>query len=54
MPDVPAVHLCYILTGPGPTMFVLAPECRRRSFLDPSDDHVVEADAVCQLLFGSA
>lgn len=55
VPDVPAVHLYYILTGAGPTMFVLAPECRRLSSLDPSDDSVIEAhaDAVCLLLFGS-
>jgi TetR/AcrR family transcriptional regulator len=56
VPNVPAVHLYYILTGAGPTMFVLAPECRCLSSLDPSDDDVIEAhaDAVCQLLFGSA
>ena len=55
VPEVPAVHLYYILTGAGPTMFVLAPECRRLSSLDPSRDDVIEAhaDAVCQLLFGS-
>lgn len=54
--NVPAVHLYYILTGAGPTMFVLAPECRRLSSLDPSDEGVAEAhaDAVCRLLFGSA
>jgi AcrR family transcriptional regulator len=56
VPDIPAAHLYYILTGAGPTMFVLAPECRRLSGLDPSADEVIEAhaDAVCQLLFGSA
>ncbi len=56
VPDVPAPHLYYILTGAGPTMFVLAPECRRLSSLDPSADDVIEAhaDAVCRLLFGSA
>lgn len=55
LPDIPAAHLYYILTGAGPTMFVLAPECRRLSGLDPSDDNVVEAhaDAVCRLFFGS-
>jgi TetR/AcrR family transcriptional regulator len=55
VPNVPAVHLYYILTGAGPTMFVLAPECRRLSSLDPSDDAVIEAhvNAVSQLLFGS-
>ena len=35
MPDIPPTHLYYILTGAGPTMFVLAPECRRLSGLDP-------------------
>ncbi len=56
VPPIPPAHLYYILTGAGPTMFVLAPECRRLSSLDPSDDAVVEAhaDAVCLLLFGSA
>jgi AcrR family transcriptional regulator len=56
VPPVPAAHLYYILTGAGPTMFVLAPECRRLSSLDPSDDAVIEAhaDAVCLLLFGSS
>jgi TetR/AcrR family transcriptional regulator len=56
VPPIPATHLYYILTGAGPTMFVLAPECRRLSSLDPSDDAVIEAhaDAVISLLFGSA
>jgi TetR/AcrR family transcriptional regulator len=56
MPSVAPAHLYYILTGAGPTMFVLAPECRRLSSLDPFADDVIEAhaDAVCQLLFGSA
>jgi AcrR family transcriptional regulator len=55
VPDVPAEHLYYILTGAGPTLFVLAPECRRLSSLEPSDDVVIDAhaDAVCLLLFGS-
>lgn len=52
--DIPAAHLYYILTGAGPTMFVLGPECRRLTSLDPTDDAVIEAhaDAVCLLLFG--
>ena len=56
MPNIPAVHLYYILTGAGPMMFVLAPECRRLSSLDTSAEDVIEAhaDAVCPLLFGSA
>jgi AcrR family transcriptional regulator len=55
VPNIPATHLYYILTGAGPTMFVLGPECRRLSALDPSSEAVIEAhaDAVCQLLFGS-
>ena len=35
VPDIPVAHLYYILTGAGPTMFVLAPECRRLSGIDP-------------------
>jgi hypothetical protein len=36
-------------------MFVLGPECRRLTGLDPSSDAVIEAhaDAVTTLLFGS-
>ena len=54
VPPIPAAHLYYILVGAGPTIFVLAPECRRLTGLDPSDDDVIEAhaDAVCRLLFG--
>jgi TetR/AcrR family transcriptional regulator len=54
VPAIPPTHLYYILTGAGPTMFVLAPECRRLSGLDPGADEVIEAhaDAVCRLLFG--
>ena len=56
VPDIPPAHLYYILTGAGPTMFVLAPECRRLTGLDPESDEVIEAhaDAVCTLLFGRA
>jgi AcrR family transcriptional regulator len=55
VPAIPPAHLYYILTGAGPTMFVLAPECQRLSGLDPTDESVIEAhaDAVCQLLFGA-
>jgi hypothetical protein len=51
---VPPAHLYYVLTGAGPTMFVLAPEARRLTGLDPEDDAVIDAhaDAVCTLLFG--
>jgi TetR/AcrR family transcriptional regulator len=56
VPDIAPAHLYYILTGAGPTMFVLAPECRRLTGLDPESDEVIEAhaDAVCTLLFGQA
>lgn len=51
---VAPMHLYYILTGAGPTMFVLAPECRRLAGIDPFADDVIEAhaDAVCTVLFG--
>ena len=54
LPAIPAPHLYYIVTGAGPTMFVLAPECRRLSGIDPRAPEVVEAhaDAVCLLIFG--
>jgi AcrR family transcriptional regulator len=54
LPEIAPAHLYYILTGAGPTMFVLAPECRRLSGLDPEADEVIDAhaDAVCTLLFG--
>ena len=55
LPDMPLAHLYYIITGAGPTMFVLGPECRRLTGVDPADPSVIEAhaDAVCRLLFGS-
>jgi AcrR family transcriptional regulator len=55
LPGMPVEHLYYIITGAGPTMFVLAPECRRLAGVDPTDPAVVEAhaDAVCRLLFGN-
>ena len=54
VPPIAPAHLYYILTGAGPTMFVLGPECRRLTSLDPASDAVIEAhaDAVCLLLFG--
>jgi len=56
VPAVPATHLYYILTGAGPTIFVLAPECRRLAGFDPLEPQAVEthADAVIDLLFGRA
>ena len=55
VPAIPVAHLYYILTGAGPTMFVLAPECRRLSGIDPDAPDVIEAhaDAVISLLFGA-
>jgi AcrR family transcriptional regulator len=55
IPPIAPAHLYYILTGAGPTMFVLAPECRRLTGLDPTSDDVVDAhaDAVISLLFGT-
>jgi AcrR family transcriptional regulator len=55
VPDIPVAHLYYILTGAGPTMFVLAPECRRLAGIDPQVPDVIEAhaDAVISLLFGA-
>ena len=54
LPDIPVAHLYYILTGAGPTMFVLAPECRRLTGIDPQSPEVIEAhvDAVIAFLFG--
>jgi AcrR family transcriptional regulator len=54
LPSIPPVHLYYILTGAGATIFLLGPECRRLAGVDPSASEVVEthADAVCALLFG--
>jgi len=52
--DIPAAHLYYIVIGAGPTMFVLAPECRRLAGIDPEAPEVIEAhaDAVIELIFG--
>ena len=54
LPDIAVPHLYYILTGAAPTMFVLAPECRRLAGIDPHAPDVVEAhaDAVIALIFG--
>jgi len=54
LPAISPTHLYYIVTGAGPTMFVLAPECRRLSGIEPNDHNVIEAhaDAVCTVLFG--
>jgi TetR/AcrR family transcriptional regulator len=56
LPDIPVAHLYYMLTGAGPTLFVLAPECRRLTGVDPTDPAVIEAhaDAVCRFMFGGS
>jgi AcrR family transcriptional regulator len=53
MPDVPASHLYYVLTGAAATMFVLAPECRRLAGFDPADPIEVErhVEAVLSMVF---
>lgn len=53
VPDVPPPFLYYLLTGAGPTIFVLAPECRRLAGFDPTTPDAVttHADAVIDLLF---
>jgi len=54
LPDIPTPHLYYIVTGAGPTIFVLAPECRRLAGIEPQAPEVIEAhaDAVVSLIFG--
>ncbi|WP_426574911.1 TetR/AcrR family transcriptional regulator [Aquihabitans sp. McL0605] len=54
VPDIPAPFLYYLLTGAGPTIFVLAPECQRLAGFDPLSPEAVQthADAVIRLLFG--
>ena len=54
VPAIPAPFLYYLLTGAGPTIFVLAPECRRLAGFDPLTPEAVQthADAVIRLLFG--
>ena len=56
VPDVPAPFLYYILTGAGPTIFVLAPECKPPRRLRPPEPDAVQthADAVIGLLFRDA
>lgn len=54
VPAIPAPFLYYVLTGAGPTIFVLAPECRRLAGFDPLAPEAVatHADGVIALLFG--
>jgi AcrR family transcriptional regulator len=51
--DVSAAHLYYLLTGAAATIFVLAPECRLLTGVDPLDPSEVErhVDAVISMLF---
>jgi len=53
--DLPAAHLYYLLTGAAATIFVLAPECRLLTGVDPLDPSEVErhVDAVISMLFES-
>ena len=53
--DVPTAHLYYLLTGAVATIFVLAPECRLLTGVDPVDPSEVErhVDAVISMLFVS-
>jgi len=54
--DIAPAHFYYILTGAATSMFVLAPECRRLTGVEPQSPEVIEAhaDAVVALLFGRA
>ncbi len=53
--DIPALHFFYIIVGAGPTLFALAPECRRFTGVDPMSDSTIRAhaDAVVDLLFAA-
>ena len=53
--DVPAAHLYYLLTGAVATIFVLAPECRLLTGVDPADPSEVErhVEAVISMVFVS-
>jgi len=51
--DIPAAHLYYLLTGSVATIFVLAPECRLLTGVDPLQPSEVErhVEAVLSMLF---
>jgi TetR/AcrR family transcriptional regulator len=51
--DIPEAHLYYLVTGAAATMFVLAPECRILTGVDPLEPEEVErhVDAVLSMLF---
>ena len=54
VPDLPAVHLHYIVVGAAGLIFSQAPECLHVTGIDPTDEASVEthADAVVRLLLG--
>jgi hypothetical protein len=55
LPDVPPIHLYYVLIGAVGMIFSQAPECRRIAGIDPtSSPAAVEAhaDAVVRLVLG--
>lgn len=54
IPDVPPLHLHYLLIGAVAHLFVVAPEIRRLSGSDPLQPAAIEAhaDAVATVLFG--
>ncbi|MDX2167862.1 MAG: TetR family transcriptional regulator [Deltaproteobacteria bacterium] len=56
VPDVPPLHLHYLLVGAVAHLFVVAPEIRRLSGRDPLRPAAIEAhaDAVTAVLFGPA
>jgi AcrR family transcriptional regulator len=56
VPAVPPAHLYFLLTGAGPSIFQLAPSCRRLAGFDPSAPEAVatHADAVVLLFFGTS
>ncbi|MEO8603039.1 MAG: TetR family transcriptional regulator [bacterium] len=56
VPDVPPLHLHYLLIGAVAHLFVVAPECRRLTGRDPLRAAAIEAhaDAISAVLFGPA
>jgi len=47
------LHLYYIFIGAAAHLFVMAPECRRLTGVDPTEPEIVKAhaDAIIDLLF---
>lgn len=52
LPNVPLVHLFYILLGATSLIFTHAPECRRLTGQDPTEEPMItaHAEAICRLL----